>query len=421
MRAKHFSLHSQLSLILPHVRIYTSAMSRGGGSEGYEETAQRSNAILFLANHIALNITGILLVLISANLLGVFALMVVVEWPGAAKLRLVLMRTTLLVCADSLVLRPLVVPYFRVMQHGPALFVVSAWYLPLYLYAGAVRLLCLFLFVLLSFFEPGTSALPRPLDALDSSHAAFVAYCLEQVERDAHERRRRAERHTKHGDASDSGGASAPTDESATPVPRACPPATTDTPPRRSPRSFIRHPDTMRAIELAKSTSTVGPQQDGWVEAVESARQWLTTNEAAAIDIEQASGDHELERAATRASMDEIEDESDELPDDRDQPPPPEPPPSMVGQVSMHVWDGEEEEDDDGDWVEDGSDDDEGDATPPPPPPPMDDADMMIAFNDGVQLAPPPPPSAPLAGAPPLLPPGRAPRPPDGPPPPPAI
>ena len=73
-----------------------------------------------------------------------------------------------------------------------------------------------------------------------------------------------------------------------------------------------------------------------------------------------------------------------ELPDDRDQPPPPEPPPSMVGQVSMHVRDGEEEEDDDGDWVEDGSDDDEGDATPPPPPPPMDDADMMIAFNDGV-------------------------------------
>ena len=127
-------------------------------------------------------ISGILLVIVSVNCLGLLVGIVVVDWPGATALRRIFMRSLVLVLAKKLLIVPLLLPYFRLQQWGPAIFIVAVWYLQLNLLAGFMRLLILFVFVLVSFFEPGKAVLPSPLDSIDIGHASFIAFCLEQVE-----------------------------------------------------------------------------------------------------------------------------------------------------------------------------------------------------------------------------------------------
>jgi hypothetical protein len=169
-------------------RLASSGVTDDATREKYEGV-QRSQSVLLISNHVAMTITGIALVVLTCNILGLLALILCVDWPGANKLRIGATRSVVLMCADALLIRPLLLPFFRLQQCSPAIFVILVWYLPLYLYAGAIRFLLTFAFVLVSFFEPGKAVLPG-LARIDTGHSSFLAFCLEQVESDARERLR---------------------------------------------------------------------------------------------------------------------------------------------------------------------------------------------------------------------------------------
>ena len=80
-------------------------------------------------------------------------------------------------------------------------------------------------------------------------------------------------------------------------------------------RSFTRHPDTLRAMERARSTSMVGAPQPRWSEAVDSARQWLAANESS-LGEHSTRGDGESSMPRTLSHT--------------PPPPPPGPPPALA-------------------------------------------------------------------------------------------
>jgi len=143
---------------------------------------ERWKALLLLSSHIGLSIAGMVLVVLTANILGVLVYAVINDGPIAYFLRRQLAFAITLFCAATLIVRPLLVPYFHLQRCGPATFVLSAWHLPYYFWAGAIRLGLLFAVSLFSFFEPCKATLPSPLDAYDTGRASFLAYCLEHVE-----------------------------------------------------------------------------------------------------------------------------------------------------------------------------------------------------------------------------------------------